>query len=99
MILKVIESISLAKFTNAYHVSLLSNVRASIDKYGAEYLGLNPTFYESFCSFLDTEQDFVNRERSSHTRYSYDDAQFSGIAEKKYPDAEIVGHRDYWEYI
>lgn len=65
MILKVIESISFPKLTNAYHVSFLSNVRAGIDKYGAEDLGLNPTLYENFCSFLDTEQDIVNRARAS----------------------------------
>ena len=83
MNLKVIESISFAKLTNAYHVSFLSNVRAGIDKYGAEDLGLDATLYGSFCSFLETEQDIVNRVRAPHTRYSYDDVQFSGLTETK----------------
>lgn len=43
MNLKVIESISFAKLTNAYHVSFLSNLKADIDKYGASVLGLDAT--------------------------------------------------------
>lgn len=65
MNLKVIESISFAKLTNAYHVSFLANVKADIEKYGAEDLGLDATLYGSFCSFLETEQDIVNRARAS----------------------------------
>ena len=65
MNLKVIESISFAKLTNAYHVSFLSNVKADIDKYGAAVLGLDTALYESFCEHLETEQDIVNRARAS----------------------------------
>ena len=65
MNLKVIETIAFTRLSNAYHVSFLSNVRAGIDKYGAEALGLDANLYGSFCSFLETEQDIVNRARAS----------------------------------
>ena len=65
MNLKVIETIAFTRLSNAYHVSFLSNVRAGIEKYGAEALGLDPNLYGSFCSFLETEQDIVNRARAS----------------------------------
>ena len=65
MATKQINHITFQRLSNAYHVAFFSNVKATIEKYGAATLKLDETGYEDFTSALDLEQDIVNRTRSS----------------------------------
>ena len=65
MTTKVIDNISFPKLSNPYHVSFLSYVKAGIDKYGAENMGISEVLYGKFTEQLEAEQDIVNRARSS----------------------------------
>lgn len=60
-----INHITFPRLSNAYHVAFFSNVKAGIDKYESENLGIDPEIYSRFCDALEREQDIVNRSRAS----------------------------------
>ena len=65
MATKQINHITFPRLSNAYHVAFFSNVKAILEKFGAETLKLDETVYDNFTGALDMEQDIVNRTRSS----------------------------------
>ena len=80
MATKYIDNISFTRLSNAYHVSYFSNVKAGIDKYQAETLGIGADIYERFTDALDLEQDIVNRARSS--AFTQELAEYDRVRDK-----------------
>ena len=65
MATKQINHITFQRLANAYHVAFFSNVKAGIDKYEYDKLGINDELYTRFVDQLEREQDIVNRSRAS----------------------------------
>ena len=65
MATKYIDNISFPRLTHAYHVAFFSNVKAGIDKYEYDKLGIDDENYARFCEALEREQDIVKRSRAS----------------------------------
>ena len=65
MATKYIDNISFPRLTHAYHVAFFSNVKAGIDKYQYDKLGIDPEIYVRFSDALEREQDIVKRSRAS----------------------------------
>ena len=65
MATKQINHITFQRLANAYHVAFFSNVKAGIDKYEYNKLGIDDENYARFCDALEREQDIVNRSRAS----------------------------------
>ena len=61
-----INHITFQRLSNAYHVAFFSNVKAGIDKYEYDKLGIDDENYSRFCDALEREQDIVNRSRASY---------------------------------
>ena len=47
-----INHITFPRLSNAYHVAFFSNVKASIDKYEYENMGIDNELYARFCDKL-----------------------------------------------
>jgi len=88
MEIKLIDSLSLPKLTNAYHESFLSAVKATIDQTTIEAVGIKGMLYDDFLEKLSAEQLIVNRPRSSVYSAQLDkldkarDSYFRGIIYK-----------------
>ena len=65
MATKYIINISFPRLSHAYHVAFFSNVKAGIDKYEADKLGIDAEIYARFTKALGIEQDIVKRSRAS----------------------------------
>ena len=65
MATKQINHITFSRLANAYHVAFFSNVKAGIDKYEYDKLGIDPELYARLDNELSREQDIVNRSRAS----------------------------------
>ena len=60
-----INHITFSRLANAFHVQFFSNVKAGIEKYQIEKLGIDENAFGLFTRALNTEQDIVNRSRAS----------------------------------
>ena len=65
MATKYIDNISFPRLTHAYHIAFFSNVKAGIDKYEYDKLGIDYESYTRFCDALEREQDIVKRSGAS----------------------------------